>query len=354
MAEVATGSVRIGESSIGKDVRPFVIAEVSANHAGSKQMALEIVGAASEAGADAVKFQHYTPDTITVRSDHPDFLVRGGTLWDGRQLFDLYAEAMTPWEWTDDLVAEARRLGLVWLSTPFDNSAVDFLEQYSPPAYKVASFELTDLPLIRYVASKRRPLVMSTGMATADEIDAGFAAATTAGADGVVLLRCNSGYPANPGEMDLRAIAAMAERWQVPIGLSDHTRTNAAAIAAVALGAMVIEKHLTLRRSDGGPDAEFSLEPDEFASLVRDVHDAHQALGDVRFGPSHSELPSTKFRRSLRASRDIAAGEVLDSTNVRSMRPAGGLPPDDMGRITARRARTAIQAGWPITEDCLG
>jgi N-acetylneuraminate synthase len=255
---------------------------------------------------------------------------------------------MTPWEWTADLVAEANCHNLVWLSTPFDASAVDFLEQFEPPAYKIASFELVDLPLIRYVASKRRPVIMSTGMATLEEIDDAVVAATSAGAHEVALLRCNSGYPAQPSEMDLRSIPVMADRWHVPIGLSDHTRSNAAAVAAVALGATIIEKHLTLRRSDGGPDAEFSLEPDEFAELVIDVRDAHAALGTIRFGPSPREESSVRFRRSLRACRDIAAGDTLDATNVRSMRPAGGLSPDSLDKLRGRQARRDISTGSPI------
>ena len=336
---------------MGKPV--YVIAELSANHGGSKARALEVIHAAHEAGADAVKFQHYTPETITVRSDHPDFRVSGGTLWDGRQLADLYAEAMTPWEWTADLVAEANKLGIDWLSSPFDNTAVDFLEQFNIATYKIASFELVDLPLIRYVASKGKPMIMSTGMSTLEEIDAAVRAAQNAGAPQVSVLRCNSTYPANSSEMDLAAIPAMIAKWGIPVGLSDHTMTSVTAISAVALGATIIEKHITIRRSDGGPDGAFSLEPHEFAAMIRDIREASSALGTARFGPSASEVNSLKFRRSLRAVTAIKAGDQITEHNVRSVRPAGGLPPDDFSRVSGLKAKRDIAVGDPITNDLL-
>ena len=336
---------------MGKPV--YVIAELSANHGGSKARALEVIHAAHEAGADAVKFQHYTAETITVRSDHPDFSVSGGTLWDGRQLADLYAEAMTPWEWTADLVAEANKLGIDWLSSPFDNTAVNFLEQFNIATYKIASFELVDLPLIRYVASKGKPMIMSTGMSTLDEIDAAVKAAQCAGAPQVSVLRCNSTYPANSSEMDLAAIPAMIAKWGIPVGLSDHTMTSVTAISAVALGATIIEKHITMRRSDGGPDGAFSLEPHEFAAMIRDIREASNALGTARFGPSPSEVNSLKFRRSLRAVTAIKAGDQITEHNVRSVRPAGGLPPDDFSRVSGMKAKRDIAVGEPITNDLL-
>ena len=336
---------------MGKPV--YVIAELSANHGGSKARALEVIHAAHESGADAVKFQHYTAETITVRSAHPDFQVSGGTLWDGRQLADLYAEAMTPWEWTGDLVAEANKLGIDWLSSPFDTSAVDFLEQFKIATYKIASFELVDLPLIRYVASKGKPMIMSTGMSTLDEIDAAVKAAQSAGAPTVSILRCNSTYPAKSSEMDLAAIPTMIAKWGIPVGLSDHTLTSVTAISAVALGATIVEKHITLRRSDGGPDGAFSLEPHEFAALVRDIREASQALGESRFGPSASEINSLKFRRSLRAVTAIAADEIVSEHNVRSVRPAGGLPPDQFSVIAGKKAVRDIAVGEPITHDLL-
>lgn len=336
---------------MGKPV--YVIAELSANHGGSKARALEVIHAAHESGADAVKFQHYTAETITVRSDHPDFQVSGGTLWDGRQLADLYAEAMTPWEWTADLVAEADKLGIDWLSSPFDNSAVDFLEQFNIATYKIASFELVDLPLIRYVASKGKPMIMSTGMSTLDEIDAAVKAAQSAGAPLVSILRCNSTYPAKSSEMDLAAIPTMIAKWGIPVGLSDHTLTSVTAISAVALGATIVEKHITIRRSDGGPDGAFSLEPHEFAALVRDIREASEALGESRFGPSASEVNSLKFRRSLRSVAAISAGERITEHNVRSVRPAGGLPPDNFSAIVGKIAVRDIAVGEPITHDLL-
>ena len=270
-------------------MKTVIIAEISGNHGQKIENALALIEAVSGAGADIVKFQHYTPETITVRSNHPDFLVKGGTLWDGRQLADLYAEAMTPWKWTPQLVSKAREVGLGWLSTPFDFTAVDFLENHSVPAYKIASFEIVDLALIKYAASKGKPMIISTGMASLGEIDAAVNAARDSGATGITLLRCNSGYPAKPEEMDLLAIPVMKELWGCSVGLSDHTLTSTAAIAAVSLGATVIEKHVTLNRADGGPDAEFSLEPQELASLVRDVREASVVLGSVRFGPSERE-----------------------------------------------------------------
>lgn len=331
----------------------FVIAEISGNHQGGKERALELVRAAAGTGADAVKFQHYTPETITVRSEHPDFRVKGGTLWDGRQLADLYAEAMTPWEWTEDLVAEANKVGIDWLSSPFDPTAVDFLEKFDIPMYKIASFEIVDLPLIRYVASKRKPMIISTGMASEQEIDDAVNAAQSSGAPSVSLLRCNSSYPAVSSEMDLAAIPAMINRWRVPVGLSDHTIGSVAVVAAVALGATIIEKHLTMRRSDGGPDGAFSTEPEEFAALVRDAREAKSSIGEVRFGPSTSEVKSVAFRRSLRAVANIKKGELITAENVRSVRPAGGLAPDDFGRIDGAVTTRDIAIGEPITNDLI-
>lgn len=343
--------MRIDGRSLSSDGPPYVIAEISANHLGSKAAALELIHAAHEAGADAVKFQHYKPSTITVRSMHPDFLVRGGTLWDGEQLADLYAKAMMPWEWTPELIQKANGLGLTWFSSPFDITAVDFLEELKIPAYKIASFEIVDLPLIRYAASKGKPLIISTGMATVADIDSAMRAALVGGAPSVALLRCNSGYPALPEEMGLRAIPAMMQMWDVPVGLSDHTHGSTAAVAAVALGGCVIEKHLTLRRSDGGPDAAFSAEPSEFADLVIAVRQAQLAIGTARFGPSERERASVAFRRSLRAVRPIAAGELLTMDNVRSIRPAGGLAPDlidsVLGMVAARDLDQGAPLSWP-------
>ena len=338
----------VSNSNVGDSGKPYVIAELSANHLGRLDQALELIRQVATAGVDAVKFQHYTPETLTIRSSRDEFKVHGGTLWDGRQLFDLYEEAMMPWEWTSELVSEATRCGVSWLSTAFDTTAVDFLEQFDIPAYKIASFEIIDLPLIRYVASKGKPVIISTGMATLGEIDAAVQAAQSSGAASVSLLRCNSAYPAKSEEMDLRAIPVMREVWGLPIGLSDHTLTSTSAIAAVALGATIVEKHVTLRRSDGGPDSAFSLEPHELAQLVSELREVHSALGTARFGPSPSEVPSLAFRRSLRAVKPIATGERITEENVKSVRPAGGLHPDALNLIVGKAARRPIEIGEPI------
>lgn len=334
---------------IGREHVPYVIAELSANHRGSKATALETVAAAAEAGADAVKFQHYTPETITVRSDHADFRIAGGTLWDGRQLWDLYAEAMMPWEWTPDLVAEADRCGITWLSSPFDPSAVDYLDTLDVAAIKIASFELVDLPLIRYAASRGRPVILSTGMATVGEIDVAVGVARSAGCEQLVLLRCNSGYPAEPSEMNLRSIPEMARLWDATVGLSDHTLGHTAAVAAVALGACVIEKHFTLSRKHGGPDAAFSAEPDDLRDLIEAVSEAHAALGDVTFGPSAREQASVAFRRSLRVVEPITAGDVITRASVRSVRPAGGLPSETIDAVEGLIAVRDLGVGEPLT-----
>ena len=327
----------------------YVIAELSANHGHDLDTAKAIVRAAADAGADAVKLQTYTPDSMTIDASTPPFLIGEGTAWAGRRLHELYAEAATPWEWHEPLLDLATQLGLQLFSTPFDVAAVEFLDAYDPPAFKIASFELVDLDLIRAAASRGRPLIVSTGMANEDEIDEAVAAATEAGAPGLVLLRCNSAYPAAPEDMDLRTIEAMAERWRVPIGLSDHTLGTTAATVAVALGAVVVEKHLTLRRSDGGPDAGFSLEPAEFAAMVGAIREAEATLGGVRFGPSPGEEPSLAFRRSLFVVEDVVAGEVFSAANVRSIRPGDGLAPKHLAEVLGRRAVVDVARGTPLS-----
>jgi N-acetylneuraminate synthase len=266
-------------------------------------------------------------------------------------LHSLYREAATPWEWTEELQNAALDTGMQLFSSPFDRSAVDFLDDLDVPAFKIASFELVDLGLIAYAAAKERPLILSTGMATAREIDVAVNTARRSGAAGVALLRCNSAYPAPPAEMDLRTIPDMAEQWDVPIGLSDHTLGTVAAVTAVALGACIVEKHLTMSRAEPGPDASFSLEPDEFAELVRDVRDAERALGRIRYGPSESEGASLVFRRSLFVVQDVAAGEEFTDDNVRSIRPANGLPPKVLDRVLGRHAATHVERGTPLTWD---
>ena len=348
---MSSSPLTIGQRIIGPTNSPYVIAELSANHNGSIEIALETIDAAAACGAHAIKLQHYTPETMTVRSTLPEFQVSGGTLWDGKQLFDLYTVAMTPWEWTQTLFEYARTKGLDCFSTPFDRSAVDFLESFDMPVYKVASFELVDIPLIEYIASTGKPMIMSTGMATVDEIDNAVNAARGAGNSQLALLRCNSGYPANPHEMDLRAIPYMRERWNCEIGLSDHTLDSTASIAAVALGATIIEKHIITNRSDGGPDAAFSCEPKELTNLIQQVNDAWSAMGTVRFGPSERENASIAFRRSLRVSSAMKAGDIIAESNVRSMRPAGGLLPVHIKDLIGKRVSEDLEIGAAVTWD---
>jgi N-acetylneuraminate synthase len=326
----------------------FVIAELSANHGGSLAKAKETIHAAADAGVDAIKLQTYRPASITIDSDQPAFRVGDGNLWSGRTLFDLYREAMTPWEWHPELFAEARDRGLSVFSSPFDFDAVDFLEELDAPAFKIASFEILDHALIARAAATDKPLIISTGMATAEEIDEAVGVARSHGTGGLVLLHCNSTYPAEPAQMDLATIADMRARWSCPVGLSDHTLSHSSSIAAVALGAVVLEKHITLRRSDGGPDGAFSLEPHEFAALVESVRETEQAIGSVRYGPSQSEVGSLAFRRSLFVVADVKEGDTFSDENVRSIRPSGGLHPKFVDQVRGRRAVVDVACGTPL------
>lgn len=339
---------------VGTGHPPFVIAELSANHNGDIDAAFEIIRHGAASGAKALKFQHYTPDTITIRSPLPEFKVSGGTLWDGTQLYDLYAEAMTPWEWTAELVALCDELGMSWFSSPFDPSAVDFLETFDIPAYKVASFEIVDLPLIEYMARTGKPMVISTGMATLDEIDRAVEAANRGGCSNPILLRCNSAYPAEPSEMDLAAIPFMRQRYGFEVGLSDHTMGSTAAVTAVGLGATIFEKHITIARESGGADAAFSADADEFQSFVSDVTTAWTSIGSPRFGPSSKETASLAFRRSLRTTRRISAGELIGPGDVRSMRPAGGLAPEEIDDVIGKRAVVDLEVGQALDWAVIG
>ena len=346
--------ITIGQRAIGLEHPVYLIAEVSANHHQKFDEAVKIIHAAKEAGADAVKLQTYTPDTITIASSREYFQVRGGTLWDGRTLHDLYGEAYTPWEWQPKLKQIANDLGMDCFSSAFDASAVDFLEEMKVPAHKVASFELVDIPLIQKMARTGKPLIMSTGMATVEEIEEAVRVARDDGAMQIALLKCTSGYPAAPEEMNLRTIPELARRFGVPMGLSDHTMGTAVPVAAVALGASIIEKHITLSRSEPGPDSAFSLEPGEFKAMVDAVRVAEKALGDVYFGFSAKEASSRVFRRSLFVVQDVKRGELFTAENVRSIRPGHGLHTRHLTEVLGLRAACDIERGTPLSWELVG
>jgi N-acetylneuraminate synthase len=343
--------VQIDGRSIGPGHPTYIVAELSANHHHDFEQAVRLVRAAKQAGADAVKLQTYTADTLTIACDSPHFRITGGTLWDGRTLHDLYGEAFTPWEWHEPLQAVARDEGLHFFSTPFDRTAVDFLERLKVPAYKIASFEIVDVPLIEYVARQGKPMIMSTGMATEEEIAEALAAARGGGAPAVALLKCVSAYPAPPAAMHLHTIPAMRQAFGTPIGLSDHTLGITVPVAAVALGACIVEKHFTLSRAIPGPDSAFSLEPPEFRAMVDAVRTAEQALGEARFGPDAAEEKSRVFRRSLFVVEDVRAGEAFTGRNVRSIRPGYGLPPRHLRQVLTRKAARDIGRGTPLSWD---
>ena len=344
--------ITIAGRAIGPGHPPYVIAELSANHNGKLDQALRIIDAAQAAGADAVKIQTYRPDTITLKSDAPEFRITDG-LWAGHTLYDLYDWAHTPWEWHAALFAHAAKRGITLFSSPFDLTAVDLLEGLGAPAYKIASFEAVDLPLIRYVAAKGKPMIISTGMADFAEITEAVAAARAGGCRELALLHCVSGYPAPASDYNLATLADMAAKLDLPVGLSDHTLDNTTAIASVALGAGIIEKHMTLDRAGGGPDDSFSLEPAEFGALCRGARTAWEAIGQVDYGRKSSETTNMKFRRSLYAVRDIAEGEALSADNIRSIRPGFGLAPREHDRVIGRRARIAIARGTALSWDLL-
>jgi pseudaminic acid synthase len=343
----------VGARKIGPGHPVYIIAELSANHSQDYEKAVRIIHAAKEAGADAVKLQTYTADTITIQSDREYFKIGGGTVWDGRTLHELYGEAYTPWEWQPKLKRLADDLKIDLFSTPFDPTAVDFLEKMNVPAYKLASSELVDLPLIKKIAETGKPLIISTGMATLEEIDEALAVATAAGATQIALLKCTSAYPAPPDEMNLRTIPAMVRRYDVPVGLSDHSMSIAVPVAAVALGASIIEKHITLSRSEKGPDSAFSLEPDEFKSMVEAVRVAERALGQIHFGVSAQEESSRVFRRSLFVVQNVKSGEVFTEENVRSIRPGHGLHTRYLPQILGKRAARDVERGTPLSWDLL-
>lgn len=341
----------INGRQIGPGLPVYVVAELSANHNQEFEQAVKLVQAAQEAGADAIKLQTYTADTLTIRSDQEWFRIGGGTLWDGRTLYDLYQQAYTPWEWQPKLKALANELGMDLFSTAFDDTAVDFLEQMGVPLHKIASFELVDLPLIRKMAGTGKPLVLSTGMATLEEIEEAVKAAREAGAVEIALLKCTSAYPAHPEEMHLRTIPHLAEVFQVPVGLSDHTMGISVPVAAVALGACIVEKHFTLSRAIPGPDSAFSLEPHEFKAMAEAIRAAEKALGQVHYGVSEKEATSRIFRRSLFVVEDIRAGEEFTAKNVRSIRPGNGLHPRHLPEVLGRFAAHDLRRGTPLGWD---
>ncbi len=349
-----TTHIEIGGRRIGPDAPVYIIAEMSANHAQDRGTAERLVHAAAEAGADAVKLQTYTPDTITIDSDAPAFRAGEGSLWEGTTLHQLYKRAYTPWEWQPHLKRLADGLGIHCFSSPFDGTAVDFLVSIDVPAFKIASFELVDLPLIRKVAGTGRPLIMSTGMATEAEVDEAVATARAAGAEQMALLKASSAYPAPPGSLNLRAIPMMAQRYGLPIGLSDHTLGPTAAVAAIALGACIVEKHITTSHDDATADEAFSLDPTEFAQLVNAIRFAEQALGDPVISPTADEAESRRFRRSLYVVESVEAGESFTEQNVRSIRPAGGLHTRELDRVLGRRASQSIARGTPLSWDLVG
>jgi len=340
--------MNIGRRRIGREEPVYIVAELSANHNRNFEDALRIVRAAKDAGADAVKLQTYTPDTITIASDREEFRVGGGTLWDGRTLHDLYGEAHMPWDWQPRLKSLAESLGMDCFSSAFDPSAVDFLEKMNVPAHKIASFELVDIPLIQKMAGTGKPLIISTGMATVEEIEEALQAARHAGAKQIALLKCTSAYPAPVEEMNLRTIPEMARRFAVPVGLSDHTMGVEVPVVAVALGACIIEKHLTISRSAPGPDSAFSLEPHEFKAMADAIRTTEKALGTIHFGLSGKDESSRTFRRSLFVVQDVNCGEIFTTRNVRSIRPGNGLHPRHLADVLGKPAAQGIKRGTPL------
>ena len=346
--------IKIGYRMIGRDAPPFVIAEMSGNHNQSLDRALAIVDAAAASGAHALKIQTYTPDTMTLDIAEGDFLIADkSSLWKGKTLYELYGEAMTPWEWHAPIFERARSKGMLPFSTPFDASAVDFLETLDAPCYKIASFENTDLPLVRRVAATGKPLIISTGMASIAELDETVRAARQAGCRDLVLLKCTSTYPATPANTNITTIPHLRDLFGCEVGLSDHTMGVGVSVASVALGASVIEKHFTLSRADGGVDSSFSLEPDEMKSLVVETERAWQAIGHVSYGPTEAELPSLKFRRTLYVTQDLQPGEILSNDNLHAIRPGGGLPPKYIDNFLGRRVGRAVKRGTPLSWDLL-
>jgi pseudaminic acid synthase len=346
-------TIKIGSTVIGDENKIFIIAELSANHNQNFETALKSIKAIRESGADAVKLQTYTADTLTIECDKEYFKIQQGTIWDGSTLYDLYKKAYTPWEWQPKLKKYAEELGLICFSSPFDRSAVDFLEEMNVPAYKIASFEIVDIPLIEYAASKGKPVIISTGIANEEEIKEAVEACRRAGNNQIALLKCTSEYPAPVDSMNLKTIPALAQKFNTVVGLSDHSLGATVPIAAVALGASIVEKHFILNRNIGGPDSSFSLEPAEFKSMVDEIRRTESALGKVKFDLDDKVKKSRKFARSLFAVKEISAGEIFTEENVRSIRPSHGLPPKYIKDVLGRRASKKIERGTPLTWDLI-
>ncbi len=346
--------MKINESVISLDKPPFIVAEMSSNHDQSLSRALATVGAAASCGVNAIKLQTYTPDTLTLNLNGRNFTIEDPrSLWHGRSLYELYQRSYTPWEWHEPIMKRAGELGLECFSTPFDESALDFLESLDVPCYKIASFEIVDTPLIERIASTGKPLIISTGMATVPEIEEAIVAAENGGCRQIALLKCSSAYPAYPVESNLRTIPHMRKIFECEVGLSDHTRGIGAAVAAVAMGASIIEKHFTLRRHDGGVDSEFSLEPDEMEMLVMETQTAWQSLGGVSYGPTKSETSSKVFRRSLYITEDMKKGQALSHENFRSIRPGLGLAPKHFREVVGKRIKTDLPKGTALRWDLI-
>lgn len=345
--------MKIKNREIGGKAPVYIIAEMSANHAGSIERAKEIIHAAKEAGANCIKLQTYTPDTITIDCDNEYFHIDDGT-WKGENLYQLYGKAFTPWEWHAELKVEADKVGIDFFSTPFDCSSVDFLEELDVEFYKIASFELVDIPLIKYVASKGKPIIMSTGMATLAEIDEAVQAIRSEGNEQIALLRCASAYPAITDEMNLRTMQNMAETFGVPVGLSDHSMGSVGAVTAVALGAKIIEKHFCLDREIENPDSSFSMNPEEFKQMVQDIRQAERAIGVVKYGSSEQEKSNLQFRRSIFCIKDIKKGELITEENIRVIRPGQGASPKYYAEMLGQKALQDVKKGTPIELSMVG
>lgn len=346
--------INLAGFSIGKEYKPFIIAEMSGNHNQSLERALEIVEAAARAGAHALKIQTYTADTMTLNIENPEFQIKDeNSLWDGQNLYQLYQQAYTPWEWHKPIFDRAKELGMIPFSTPFDETAVDFLEELDVQLYKIASFENNDIPLIRKVAATGKPMIISTGMATVAELDETVRVARESGCKDIILLKCTSTYPATADNTNISTIPHMRELFDVQVGLSDHTMGTGVAVASVALGATVIEKHFTLSRADGGVDSAFSMEPDEMVALVIETERAWQAMGKITFGPTEKEKASLKFRRSIYVSKDIEVGEAFTKENIKVIRPGYGLEPKFYEQVLNMKANKRLVAGTPLSWELL-